>query len=304
VAVLCATELRPLHAGGLDPLIRAAGDAGATGIHLSGEIVLGDLEALVPGALKAGLLIPSMTLPLAPRALVRGKRLPALSAADAEERGAAIALATEGLEAGVVAAVRWGLLDFGAVALPVTRRDVEAGFARRELGAGEASSGELATALGARRAASERLVDACRWSLERLCRLAESRAVTLLLPVGGSPWETPSAREALGLLEAFRGAPLAPLWDPGRLTAARALGLKLPEARVTALCDAARGAWETDAVGMEAGYLPGLGERDEGLPARPKLSADAPVIVSGFRDSTDAEIARAVAAVTARYEAA
>jgi hypothetical protein len=304
VAVLCATELRPLHAGGLDPLIRAAGDAGATGIHLSGEIVLGDLEALVPGALKAGLLIPSMTLPLAPRALVRGKRLPALSAADAEERGAAIALATEGLEAGVVAAVRWGLLDFGAVALPVTRRDVEAGFARRELGAGEASSGGLATAMGARRAASERLVDACRWSLERLCRLAESRAVTLLLPVGGSPWETPSAREALGLLEAFRGAPLAPLWDPGRLTAARALGLKLPEARVTALCDAARGAWETDAVGMEAGYLPGLGERDEGLPARPKLSADAPVIVSGFRDSTDAEIARAVAAVTARYEAA
>jgi hypothetical protein len=285
-------------------LIRAAGDAGATGIHLSGEILLGDLEALVPGALKAGLLIPSMTLPLAPRALIRGKRLPALSAVDADERGAAIALATEGLEAGVVAAVRWGVLDFGGVGLPVTRREVEAGFARRELGAGEAASGDLAIALGARRAVSERLVDACRWSLERLCRLAESRAVTLLLPVGGSPWEVPSAREALALLEGFRGAPLAPVWDPGRLTAARALGLRLPEARVTALCEAAGGAWETDAVGIEAGYLPGLGEREEGLPARPKLAKDAPVIVSGFRDSSDAEIARAVALVTARYEAA
>jgi hypothetical protein len=301
VAVLCATELRPLHAGGLDPLVRAAGDAGATGIHLSGEVLLADLEGLVPGALRAGLLIPSMTLPLAPRALVRGKRLPALSAVDADERAAAIALAIEGLEAGVVAAVRSALLDFGTVGLPASRRDVAAGFARRELGPGEAGEPELATARGARRAASEPLVDACRWSLERLCRLAEARAVTLLLPVGGSPWEVPSARETLSLVEAFRGAPLAPLWDPGRLSAARALGLRLPESRVTALAEAAGAAWETDAVGMEAGYLPGLGERDEALPARAKLPKDAPVIVSGFPDSTDEEIARAVARVTALY---
>src|SRR5262249_7413303 len=137
VAVLCATELRPLHVGGLDPLVRAAGDAGATGIHLSGEILLGDLEMLVPGALRAGLLIPSMTLPLAPRGLVRGQRLPALSAPDADERGAAIALAIEGLEAGVGAAVRWALLDFGAVPSPVSRRDLTDSFARRELGPGE-----------------------------------------------------------------------------------------------------------------------------------------------------------------------
>src|SRR5882672_4810927 len=180
VAVLCASELRPLHEGGFDPLVRAAGDAGATGIHLSGEVLLGDLEALVPGVLRAGLLIPSMTLPLAPRALARGKRLPALSAADADERGAAIELATEGLEAGVVASVRWALLDFGAVGLPASRREVVEGFARRELGPGEAGAPDLATALGARRAIAERLVDACRWSLERLCRLAEARAVTLL----------------------------------------------------------------------------------------------------------------------------
>jgi hypothetical protein len=302
VAVLCSTELRPLQAGGVDPLIRAAGDAGATGIHLSGEILLGELEALVPAVLRAGLLIPSMTLPLAPRALVRGKRLPSLSAFDPEERGAAIALAAEGLEAGAVAGVRHALLEFGAVALPASLRDVAAGFARRELGPGEAFAPELATAFGARRAGAERLTDACRWSLERLCRLAESRAVTLLLSVGGSPWQVPSAREALALLEAFRGAPLAPLWDPGRLTAAKALGLRLPDGRVTALAESAGAAWETDAVGLEAGYLPGLGERDEALPARAKLPKDAPVIVSGFPDSTDEEVARAVARVSALYE--
>src|SRR5258706_2938571 len=103
VVVLCATGLRPMHGVGSDPLIRAAGDAGATGIHVGGEILLDELPSLLPSALKAGLLIPSMTLPLAPRALARGKRLPALGARDPEERGAAIALATEGLEAGLAA---------------------------------------------------------------------------------------------------------------------------------------------------------------------------------------------------------
>jgi hypothetical protein len=47
-----------------------------------------------------------------------------------------------------------------------------------------------------------------------------------------------------------------------------------------------------------------LGERDEALPRRPELPRDAPIVVTGFPDSTDAEIARAVAAVSATYEAA
>jgi hypothetical protein len=77
----------------------------------------------------------------------------------------------------------------------------------------------------------------------------------------------------------------------------------LPAARVAAVAAAAGAALETDAVGLEAGYLPGLGERDEALPARPELPRDAPIVISGFPDSTSAEIARAVAAVSARYEA-
>ncbi len=263
---------------------------------------LGELAAVIPAVMRAGLLVPSITLPLAPRALQPHKRLPALAAADPEERGAALALATDGLDAGVTAGVRWALLDFGPVKLPVARRDLAAFFARRELASGEAGGPDLAVALAARKAFAERLLDACHWSLERLARLAEARAVTLVVPVGGSPWEVPSAREALALVEAFRGAPLGLAWDPGRLTAARALGLTLPADRVAAVAAAAGAALETDAVGLEPGYLPGLGERDEALPTRPELPRDAPIIVSGFPDSTDAEIARAVAAVTSRYD--
>jgi hypothetical protein len=197
--------------------------------------------------------------------------------------------------------VRWALLDFGPVALPASRAEVAVSFARRELGAGETGGPELGRALGARRAIAERLSDACHWSVERLARLAEARAVTLVLPVGGSPWEVPSAREALALVDAFRGAPLGLVWAPGRLTAARALGLRLPDDRVAAVAAAASAAIETDAVGLDPGYLPGLGERDEALPARLELTRDAPVVVGGFPNSTDAEIARAVAAISARY---
>lgn len=300
--LLCASDLRPLHRGGIDPLVRAAGDAGATGIHLAGGLVLGDLEGVIPAIVRAGLSVPSMALPLAPRALAPHKRLPALAASEPEERGAAIGLVTEGLDAGVAAGVRWALLEFGPVTLPVSRGDLAAFFARRELDRGEAGAADFELARGVRKAIAERLVDACRWSLERLVRLAESRAVTLVLPVGASPWEVPSAREALALVDGFRGAPIGLAWSPGRLTAARALGLRLPDERVAAVAAAAAAAVETEAVGIDAGYLPGLGERDETLPARPELPRDAPIIVNGFPDSTDEEIARAVAASTSRYD--
>jgi hypothetical protein len=293
-----------MHTGGIEPLIRAASDAGATGIHLERGLVLGDLAEALPAVLRSGLVVPSMALPMAPRALAAHKRLPALAASDPEERGAAITLAIEGLESGLAAGVRWALLDFGPVALPVARREVAVAFARRELGEGEVGAPELALALAVRKAQAEGLVDACRWSLERLARVAEARGVTLLVPVGASPWEVPSAREALALLEAFRGAPLALAWQPGRLTAARALGLRLPKARIEAIAAAAGAALETDAVGLDAGYLPGLGERDAELPPRPKLPAGAPVIVAGSPTFTDAEIAAAVARCAALYDGA
>jgi hypothetical protein len=300
VTVLCATDLRPLHGGGIELLIRVAADAGATGIHLAGGFFLGDLAPVATAILRAGQIIPSMALPLGPRPLSTGKRLPALAAPDPEERGAAIGLAEEGMAAGASVGVRWALLDFGPVKLPVARQEVAEAFARRELGADDA--GDFAIARGARKAMAEGLVDACRWSLERLSRQAESRGCKLVLPVGGSPWEVPSPREALSLLEAFQGAPLSLAWDPGRLSALLALGLPLAAARLEAIAKAAGAAVENDAVGMEAGYLPGLGERDARLPARPPVPAGAPVIVTASSEFTSDEIAEAVRQVTARYD--
>src|SRR5438477_458351 len=81
--------------------------------------------------------------------------------------------------------------------------------------------------------------------------LAERHGATLLLPLAGTPWGVPSPREAAALLEAFAGAPLAPLWDPGQLSLVRALDLPLSDDRARALAGGAGGAIENDAVGMQ-----------------------------------------------------
>ena len=310
VTVLCATELRPMHSGGIDPLVRAAGDAGATGIHLGGGVALADFKALVPAVLRAGLTIPSMALPLAPRALAPGKRLPAqLAAADPrDERGAAIALATEGAPRGrrrrgrPVGLPGLRVRRFARVATRTSRRrsrGARSGRARRTRRTSRSGSRRVAPQAG-------HLSDACHWSLERLGRLAEARSVRLILPLGGSPWEVPSAREALeprGGFRLRRRRSRSP-GIPGRLdVAARALGLRLPDARVAAVAKAAGAAIESDAVGLEPGYLPGLGERAEGLAPRPRATEGLlPSSSRGSRTSTDAEIAGAVARVTALYE--
>jgi hypothetical protein len=300
--VLCASDLRPLHGVGIDPLVRAASEAGAEGVHLGARFALDDLAVAAPAILRAGLTIPSMALPLPPRELGRGKRVPSLAARDSDERTAALALAGEGLDAGAGLGARWAWLDFGAVSLPVARRDIAAAFARRQTGQGEEGEIDVGIVLGARKAWAGSLLDGCRWSLERLARHAEARAVTLVLPVGGSPWEVPSPREALGLLEAFAGAPVTLAWAPGRLSTLEAFGMRLTQERIDAVAGQCGAAFETDAVGVETGYLPGLGERDERLPARPEpWPQGAPVVVGGFPDTTDGEIAIAVASVAAVY---
>jgi hypothetical protein len=171
------------------------------------------------------------------------------------------------------------------------------------MGEDEPGARLLAAALGARRARATSLFDACRWSLERLCRLAEQHAATLLLAPAGAPWGVPSPREAAALREAFAGAPLALAWDPGQLSVLRALDLPLSDERARALADAAGAAIENDAVGMDAGYLPGLGERDEALPARAALAAGAAVVITGQADATDEEARAAVARMTTLYGA-
>jgi hypothetical protein len=124
-------------------------------------------------------------------------------------------------------------------------------------------------------------------------RVAERTGVMLALPVGATPWQLPSPREARLLVDAFAGAPVGLVWDPGRLSVLAAIGLAISDDRLRALAEAAVLVMENDAVGLEAGLLPGLGERDARV-AAVAAPMSVPRVVSGRADSTDTEVAAAV----------
>src|SRR4051812_43610250 len=229
--VLLASDVRPPRAGGEDPLLRLAADAGADGLHFAGGCDLELLGRLATSAIRLGLGVGSLTLPLPERPLPGGRRLPRLSAYARDEREAAIALALAGLEAAAPVGARLALLDFGEVTLTVRPGELARAFARAEMDEDEPGDGVRAAAVAERRARGDALSDACRWSLERLLRVAERAEVTLALPIAATPWQVPSPREAGMLVDAFAGASLGPVWDPGRLSVLAALGLTISDER-------------------------------------------------------------------------
>ena len=190
------------------------------------------------------------------------------------------------------------MLDFGEVALAARPGELGAGVrAPRDGRRTIPASGCWRRRVAERRARGDELCDACRWSLERLLRAAERAGLTLALPVGGDALAGRRARARRALLaDAFAGAPLGLVWDPGRLSVLAALGLAISDDRLRALAGAAVLAIENDAVGLEAGYLPGLGERDAA-----RRGARAAGRGSPHRhrrpDATDAEVAAAAARV-------
>jgi hypothetical protein len=298
--IVLATDLRPPQADGGERLTRLAAEFGAGGIHLGAGC---DLEVIVGGplvatALRLGLELPTLALPLPGRALPAGKRLPRLSAPESDERGAAIALAESGLSVGGSFGARVAILDLGAVPLAANATALARAFARREMGADEPGGLLLAAALAERRARGSAILDACRWSLEPLVRAAERTNIGLAMVVGVTPWQAPSPREVGLLLEAFVGVPLGVVWDPARLSVLGALELPISDDRCKALAAAASVAIESDAVGLDAGYLPGLGERDARVAAIP-VAAGVPRVVTGGADATDSEVAAAVTSLEA-----
>ena len=296
--VFLATDVRPPRGGDGDVLVRLAAEKGATGIHLARGVDLAVMGALVSSAARAGLAVASVALPFPERPLTVGRRLPRLAATSRDEREAAVALAGRGLGAAIGVGARIALLDFGGVSLATPAADVARAYARRELEEGEPGALRLAAAIDERRARSVEVLDACRWALESLVRMAEPVGAELVLAVGATPWDAPSPREAAMLRAAFAGAPIGLAWDPGRLSVLRWLGLPISDDRLRELSSSAVLAIQNDAVGVAAGYLPGLGEREDGiaaLPARPGI----PVVIEGTPDATDDEVA---AAVTARGE--
>jgi hypothetical protein len=114
-----ATDLRPPRADGGERITRLAAETGAAGIHLGAgcdlEILGG--SPLVGSALRLGLELPSVALPLAERVLPAGRRLPRLAAPARDEREAAISLAARGLAAAGSFGARIAVIDFGPVAL-------------------------------------------------------------------------------------------------------------------------------------------------------------------------------------------
>ena len=299
--VFLASDLRPPRASTDDRLLRLAADTGASGVHVGGGCDLSIVPVFTMAAARLGLEARTIALPLPEQLLAKGRRLPRLCAAADDERDAAVALAIAGLEMGAASGARLALLDFGAVPLAAREVDFARAFARRDAvdEAGDTDYASLpiwVAATGERRARAEEVVDACGFALDRLSRIAERLSATLVLPVAATPWQAPSPREAGLLLDRFAGAPLGVVWDPGRLSALAALGLAISDDRLAALAAAAVLVLDNDAVGMHAGYLPGLGERDPRVAALRPRDGIARVIMGGL-DATDAEVATAVAAL-------
>jgi hypothetical protein len=290
--VLLASDVRPPR-GGEDALARLAAETGADGVHLGGQCDLELVARQAPVILRLGLGLPSLALPLPERPLPVGRRLPRLAAHARDEREAAIALTLAGLEAATTLAARFVVLDFGEVTLAPRAGDLARAFARREMEEDDPGGRLLEAAVAERRARADELADACRWALERLVRVAERSALTLALPVAATPWQVPSPREGRLLVDGFAGAPLGLCWDPGRLSVLATLGLAISDDRLRALAETAALSIENDAVGIEAGFLPGLGERDARVAALAP-GATVPHIVTGGPDATDVEVAAAV----------
>jgi len=299
-----ATDLRPPRADGGERITRLAAETGAAGLHLGGgcdlEILTG--APLVATALRLGLEIPTVALPLAERILPAGRRLPRLGAPARDEREAAIALAAHGIAAAGSFGAQIAVVDFGPVVLTADAAAFALAFARRAVASDDPGGELLAAALAERRALAPEILDACQWAVERLLRVADRAGLRLAVQVGVTPWQSLSPREAGSLCETF-GAALGVAWDPGRLSLLATLELPVGDDRLKSLAAAAAVVMENDAVGVEVGYLPGLGERSERLAAFPP-PASALRVVTGHSGSTDAEVAAAIAGLTARSAAA
>ena len=294
-----ATDLRPPRADGGERITRLAAETEAVGIHLGGgcdlEILTG--APLVASALRLGLELPTVALPLAERALPAGRRLPRLAAPARDEREAAISLAARGLAAAGSFGARIAVVDFGPVALTADAAAFALAFARRAIRprrSGRGAAGRMRWPNAARghprfwTPASGRsngcsappTAPACAWRFKSASppgsRSARARP-------------TSCARPSVGLSASpgIRGG--CRCW--------RRWSFRSADDRLKSLAAAALVVIENDAVGVEAGYLPGLGERTERLAAfAPPASALR--VVTGHPGSTDAEVAAALARAT------
>jgi len=295
--ILLGTEQRPGGDPSPEALVRAAGDAGFEGLGLAPWSTRAQLLELVAAGAAGGLAVPAAASPLLEAfPLPPGKRLPFLaSETDPEERLAAVELFGASVKAAVPLGVSLFTVNLGDVVLGVLPAEVARRFKRRELDEDEPGARALAAAFAERRARSPRILDACRFALDRMVALAERANATIALEVSGGPWGTPTPREAATLLDEYREAPLGVVWDDARIQVLWTLGVAPVRERAEALAAATRLRRANDAVGLDVGFLPGQGDADAEVTAAlpPPRDADLPVVVSGRFDSTPDELRRA-----------
>lgn len=295
--ILLGTPHRPEDDRSPAGLIRAAGDAGFQGLAIGPWCSRAQALDLVVAAAAAGLAIPVAASPLLDVfPLPPGKRLPFFaSETDPEERLAAVELFSATLDAAVPLGVNLFTVNLGDVALAVRPAEIARRFKRRELDEDDPGARPLAAAFAERRARSPRILDACRFALDRLAARAERAGVTVALEISGGPWGAPTPREAAELLEEYREAPLGVVWDDARLQVLWTLNAAPSRERAATLAAATRLRRANDAVGIEVGFLPGQGDADpEVATALPPPGDPAlPIVVSGRADSTVDELRRA-----------
>jgi len=299
--LLCASGLRPPDSVGNDALVRLAAGAGADGIAIDEGCALGSAPGLARQCLQGGLLVGAIAAPLPEAPLLPGRRMPRLAARERDERQAAAALATQALA--LAGSIGTGVVSLRMGPLPLAARTEELArlFRRRELdGDGGDGAVFLGAAMDERRARVAPWLDACRWSLDLLIREAERRGVGLAVELAATPWGLPTPREGLELVADYAGARIGVVLDPARLSVMRRLGLSLSAPRLALLRRAALLVADNEAVGIETGYLPGLGEADDDLASREGVPPSAPVIIAGGADSTDAEVLAAASRPGAR----
>jgi sugar phosphate isomerase/epimerase len=293
--LLCASGLRPPDSAGNLAFLRLASEAGCDGILIGDGCALASAAPLATAALRAGLAVGAIAAPLPDTPTPARKRLPHLSSPDRDERTAAVDLALRALA--LAGSLGSAVVPVGLGPLPLVARPAELArfFQRRELGEGEDGEAHLMAVLGERRAKIGSALDACRWSLDALVREGERRGVPLAMELAATPWGVPSPREGLELLSGYAGARLGLVLDPGRLSAMRRLGLGISAERLAALRSAALLIAANEAVGLEGGFLPGLGEPEPELRAREGVRAGTPVALLGHPDATDSEVVEAAA---------
>jgi sugar phosphate isomerase/epimerase len=292
-ATWLSTGLRPPSSVGEEAVVRLASEIGCDGVAIGDGCTLPIAATLVPRVMHAGLRVGAVAAPLPERAPAPRKRLPRLSAGDRDERAAAIELASRACALAGSVGAPMVVLEMGALPLAVRWTDLARHFRCRALAEGDAGEAALMAALGERRATVGLALDGCRWSLDALVREAERRQLRLAISLSGTPWGVPSPREGLELAVEYDRARVGLVLDPARLSVLRRLGLAISGERLASLRAAAALIVESEAVGIEAGYLPGLGERDVDLAARDGVAEDTTSVLLGRPDSTDAEVAAA-----------